>query len=384
MKANFPTQYMTAILIAESGDIDKVPPVIHECGRMGVKVLPPDINESFKSFAMIPKDETHEVEHIRFGLNGIKNLGEHIAEVIYRERKEHGAYKNLEDLLSRIHDRDLNKKSIESLVKCGAMDGFGYNRNEILSGFSRFVDRSEGQRKDREVGQTSLFDLDAESASNNHVQLDRMEDWGRPLSLAYEKEVLGFYLTDHPLQGLEVLGKVHGAVAVSKLVEAQPKSKVHVLALISGYREIITKKGTRMAFARLEDTSGGVELVVFPDTFAQTERVLKSDAPLMVSGILEKSEGAVKVIAEQIRLADELFRLVKKITVKIDPSMDQKLALLRQWADKNPGDVPLVLQLTLPELQKSVELNIKEAGSVRASMEALDGLNRIGLTLGFN
>jgi DNA polymerase-3 subunit alpha len=126
MKANFPTQYMTAILIAESGDIDKVPPVIHECGRMGVKVLPPDINESFKSFAMIPKDETHEVEHIRFGLNGIKNLGEHIAEVIYRERKNNGKYKDLEDFLKRVKDRDLNKKSVESLVKCGALDSFGY------------------------------------------------------------------------------------------------------------------------------------------------------------------------------------------------------------------------------------------------------------------
>jgi DNA polymerase-3 subunit alpha len=132
MKANFPIQYMTSILIAESGDIDKVPEVIHECERMGVKVLPPDINESFKNFAMISPEDGSE-PHIRFGLCGIKNLGEHIAEMIYRERKDHGKYKDLEDLLSRVQDKDLNKKSLESLIKCGAMDSLGYDRNLLLS-----------------------------------------------------------------------------------------------------------------------------------------------------------------------------------------------------------------------------------------------------------
>src|SRR3989338_946661 len=132
LKANFPIQYMAAVLIAESGDIDKVPPIIHECARLGIKVLPPDINQSYKSFAMISAAGENPA-HIRFGLNGIKNLGEHIADVIYRERKENGQYKSLEDFLTRVDDKDLNKKSLESLVECGALDSLGYDRGALLA-----------------------------------------------------------------------------------------------------------------------------------------------------------------------------------------------------------------------------------------------------------
>ena len=131
-----------------------------------------------------------------------------------------------------------------------------------------------------------------------------------------------------------------------------------------------------------EDTTGGVELVVFPDTFAQYERVLKSDQPLMISGVLEKAEGAVKVIAEQIKPAEELVRLVKKVTLKMDPTMEAKLALVHQWAEKNPGEIPLVLRLQLPDLSKAVDLELKE--TVKPTLEARDGLNRLGVPLALN
>src|SRR3989339_503548 len=155
MKANFPIQYMTAVLIAESGDVEKVPEIIQECERLGIKVLPPDINESFKSFAMVSKPG--EKGRIRFGLSGIKNVGEHICEVIYRERKEHGPYKSLEDLIDRVEDKDLNKKSLESLAQSGALDCFGIDRAVLMASSENILIYLRQGRDNKNTNQDSLF-----------------------------------------------------------------------------------------------------------------------------------------------------------------------------------------------------------------------------------
>ena len=147
-------------------------------------------------------------------------------------------------------------------------------------------------------------------------------------------------------------------------------------------REIITKKGTRMAFVRFEDGSGNLEMIVFPDTFAAAERVLKSDAPIMVSGILERDDGGVKIIAEQMRAADDLFKQIKKITLDVQPSHLDKMAGLRAWMEKHPGEAALTLRLHLPQAQ--VELEIKDFKGVRASSDALDGLLRLGIPMGLH
>jgi DNA polymerase-3 subunit alpha len=360
-------------------DTDKIVKYVKDAQSHKIEVVPPHINHSEYKFSV-------KGDKILFSLGAIKGVGEAAVQAIVeaRMKRPEKKFANLEEFFGEVDLKKVNKKTIEALIKAGAMDGFGYNRNEILSGFHQFVERAEGARQDREVGQTSLFDLDQEAQENNLVKLERMEDWTRPLSLAYEKEVLGFYLTDHPLRGLEVLGKILGAVEVRQLIQVNHKSKVHILCLVSSYREIITKKGTRMAFARAEDTTGGVELVVFPDTFAQYERVLKSDAAVVISGVVEKAEGAAKVIAEQIKPAEELVRLVKKVTLKLDSTMASKLALIRQWAEKNPGDVPLVLRLALPELGKTVDMDVNELGGVKPTLEALDSLNRLGIPVGLN
>ncbi len=377
LKNYYQVEFYAALLSTEMSDTDKIVKYVKDAVSHKIEVVPPHINHSEYKFSV-------EGDKILFSLGAIKGVGEGAVQAIVEARlkRPDKKFANLEEFFAEVDLKKVNKKTIEALIKAGAMDGFGYNRNEILTGFGKFVERSEGARQDREVGQTSLFDLDQEAQENNLVKLDRMDDWTRPLSLAYEKEVLGFYLTDHPLQGLEVLGKVTGAQEVQNLVNANHKAKIHILCLISSYREIITKKGTRMAFARAEDTTGGVELVVFPDTFAQYERVLKSDVPLLVSGTLEKAEGAIKVIAEQVKPAEEMLRLVKKVVLKLDPTMDAKLALIRQWAEKNPGDVPLILRLTLPDLQKAVDLELKE--TVKPTLDALDGLNRMGVPLALN
>ena len=154
MKAHYPVQYMTAVLQCEAGDSDKVSEIVHECRRMGIEVMPPDVNESFRNFAMVSKPG--EPGRIRFGLTAIKNVGEHICDVIYTERKKNGQYKNLEDLLTRVKDKDLNKKSVESLAQAGALDCFGIDRGVLLANSENILFFSR-QMKDGQPAQNSLF-----------------------------------------------------------------------------------------------------------------------------------------------------------------------------------------------------------------------------------
>lgn len=379
LKNYYPVEFYAALLSTEMSDTDKIVKYVKDAQTKKIEVVPPHVNHSEYKFSV-------RGEKILFSLGAIKGVGEGAVQSIVEARERIGGkFDSLEQFFEEVDLKKVNKKTIESLVKAGAFDNFGYNRNELINGFPKFIERAAGLREDKEIGQTSLFDLgDTTLADDNKVQMDRMEPWTRALTLANEKEVLGFYLTDHPLRGLELVGKVWGAQPVENLGKVEHKGKAHVLGLVASLREIITKKGTRMAFARLEDTSGGLEMIVFPDTFAASERVLKSDAPILVSGTIEKEEGNVKIIAEQMRAADELFKQIKKVTLDLHPAMAEKLAQLRSWAEKHPGDTALALRLHLPDLKHFVELEIKDFKGIRPSGDALDGLISMGIPVGFH
>ncbi len=380
LKNYYPVEFYAALLSTEMSDTDKIVKYVKDAQAHNIEIVPPHVNHSEYKFSAVG-------EKILFSLGAIKGVGEGAVEAIVsaRERLPEKKFANLEQFFSEIEIKKVNKKTIEALIKAGALDGFGYNRHELINGFTKFIERSEGLRKDREIGQTSLFDLDESANEAQAVRLDRLEPWSRSASLAFEKEVLGFYLTDHPLAGLEVLGRQYGAIPINELSKAQHKSKVHLLCLVSSLREIITKKGTRMAFTRIEDTSAAVEMVVFPDTYAQYERVLKSEAPLYVTAVVENGEGGVKVIAEQIKVAEDLFKLVKKVTLNLTESLDEaKIALIRQWAEKHPGDAGLSFRLELADIKKAVELEVKDLAGVKLSGEAMDGLQRLGVEMRIN
>lgn len=296
MKANFPIQYMTAILIAESGDIDKVPEIIHECERMGVKVLPPDINESFKNFAMIDSSGDQEA-HIRFGLCGIKNLGEHIAEVVYRERKEHGKYKNLEDLLSRVQDKDLNKKSLESLIKCGAMDSFGYDRNLLLSNVDNML---AFHRQAHDISSSKQHSLFAGTTIDLSAKV-RLED--APLAteadkLIWEKELLGLYVTSHPFAYYQKCME-STLTMIKDLGGHSMNSWVVVGGVVEHTKKKITRGGQAMMFVKIQDTSGGLELLVFPRTYEATKDIWIEGKKVCVIGKTGETEGDDKLFVEK-------------------------------------------------------------------------------------
>ncbi len=379
LKHYYPVEFFAALLSTEMSDTDKIVKYVKDAQQHRIEVVPPHVNHSEFKFAV-------EGDSILFSLGAIKGVGEGAVAAIVeaRERLPQKKFETLEQFFEEVDTRKVNKKAIEALIKAGAFDDFGYNRNELISGFGQFISAAEGARSAKEVGQASLFDMgDEEMTKSNQVKIEKMERWGRAASLAFEKEVLGFYLTDHPLRGLETIGKVWGAQPIEKLSGVEHKAKAQILGLVSTLREIITKKGTRMAFARVEDMTGGVELIVFPDAFAQFEKILKSDTAIVVGGTVEQEDGHTKMFAEQIRAADDMFRQIKRITLDVDPVMEPKLALVRQWAEKFPGETALCLRLHLPDLKKTVELDIKEFRGIQASTEALDGLLRLGIPLGF-
>ncbi len=335
MKANFPIQYMTAVLIAESGDIDKVPPIIHECERMGIKVLPPDVNESFKSFAMItpttpslrdtppPPASLERVlragraggdtanpllskegrgvvaeapEHIRFGLNGIKNLGEHIADVIYLERKANGRYKTLEDFLRRITDKDLNKKSLESLVKCGAMDGFGYDRGILLASTENLLSFSKDHAEAQNSKQASLFG--AAIGGETKLRLEKSLPASADDKIAWEKELLGLYVTAHPFAALQKT--LESVLTPLSDLGAKPRGAwVVVGGIIDHLKKKITRSGQPMMFATIQDVTGSLELLVFPKTFETTKDVWVEGRAVCVVGKTPEDEGDDKLFVER-------------------------------------------------------------------------------------
>jgi DNA polymerase-3 subunit alpha len=297
MKANFPLQYMTAVLIAESGDLDKVPAIIHECGRMNIQVKPPSINDSFKNFAMVSPEGGEA--HIRFGLNGIKNLGEHIADVIYRERKERGKYKDLEDLLSRVHDKDLNKKSVESLIKCGALDEFGYDRGMLLGNIDNLLsfvkDHQEKHHSDNK--QHSLF-----SGSTIDVATKlRLQDAPKATAddkLKWEKELLGLYVSSHPFAGFQkIMERV--LTPITELSGVGKKQWVVVGGVIDSTKKKITRAGANMMFVTIQDVSSSLELLVFPKTYETTKDVWVEGRTVCVVGRTGDEEGDDKLFVER-------------------------------------------------------------------------------------
>ncbi|MFB6182100.1 MAG: DNA polymerase III subunit alpha, partial [Candidatus Magasanikbacteria bacterium] len=296
MKANYPVQFMTSILKAESGDEDKVAEVVRECESMDIEVLPPDINESEKNFAMV--SEPDESGRIRFGLNAIKNVGDHICEVIEEERKENGPYTSLEDFLERVQDKDLNKTALECLAMVGAMDCFDYSRNELLQNVENMRKYNKKIQEKMETNQESLF-------SQSSVDMDsevRMED-AEPASmeekLDWEKELLGIYLSSHPFKDYQK--ELSDILTPLGDIETLPKDEWVVTGgVIDNTDKKITKHGSPMMFASIQDTTGKKEYLAFPKAYEKTKDQWEEGNIVVVVGRTPEDGGDDKIFAQNV------------------------------------------------------------------------------------
>ena len=322
LKANYPIQYMTAILIAESGDMDKVPEVIHECEKMGIKVLPPDVNQSFKSFAMItPEDGS--TPYIRFGLNGVKNLGEHIAEVIYRTRNDGGKYQTLEDFIKRVNDKDLNKKSLEALIKCGALDAFGYDRGVLLNNIENLLNFIKQNNEQNNSNQNSLF-AGSNIGFSDKIKIKDAPPATKEEMLKWEKELLGVYVTAHPFEFYAK--KMEKCLTpIKELTNLGKKQWVVIGGIIEFAKKKITRSGKTMMFATIGDLTDKLELLIFPKTYETTKDVWVEGRNVCVIGRTSEEEGDDKLFVEK----------AYEITPENYMELTQQLAMGKEISSRN-------------------------------------------------
>ena len=299
LKANFPGEYMRAVLSAESGDTDKVAVSIAECKRMGIEILPPDINESFSEFTLVKKSKERlakEGETIRFGLTTIKNFGEGISHVITNERKKNGKFESLENFLTRVQDRNLNRKSLEALIKSGAMDRFG-ERGQLLKNIDLLLQYNKESVPDE--NQSSLFM--AASVENPPLRLPDSEPATMTERLAWEKELLGLYISGHPMEQFKDKF-LNIKLNVKKIKEKSKEGEVVVVGgLISNIRGILTKNGERMLFINFVDLSDEIELVVFPRVLKEYVSIFAPDQCILVKARLSLRNGEKSLIAEKAK-----------------------------------------------------------------------------------
>ena len=301
LKANFPGEYMRAVLSSESGDTEKVAQSIDECKRMGIKILPPDINESYSDFTLVRKEKDElkkEGETIRFGLTTIKNFGEGISHTITAERKEKGKFKSLEDFLIRIQDRNLNKKSLEALIKSGAMDAFG-ERGSLLANINNLLEYNKESVGN--LDQDSLFTPLATSGSYSPIHLSPSEPITIKEKLSWEKELLGLYVSGHPLEQFKEK-LANQKITIKKIKESSKENDLIVAGgLISSMRDILTKNGEKMFFVKFVDLTDEIELVVFPRTLQEFSSIFVPDQCIVVKARVSLRNGEKTLIAEKAK-----------------------------------------------------------------------------------
>lgn len=298
LKANFPAIYMSAVLTAESGDVETIGIMIKECKRMGIEVLPPSINESFSQFSVVATEALPMGYKIRFGLTTIKNFGQGISSAITLERKLNGKFKDLADLLDRIKDKNLNKKSLESLIKCGALDDFG-ERGILLANIEGLLEYHR-DRINAPKNQDSLFGLMSDVSTVPALRLSLEPVATQKDKLSWEKELLGLYISGHPLEAYkDKLLTVK--TSIEKLPGLHEGEEVVIAGLVEQIRDVLTKGNERMVFMRLADLSGVIEVAIFPKILSEYRSFVQPDACIAIKGKVSKRKGETSFIAEKIK-----------------------------------------------------------------------------------
>lgn len=299
MKANFPAEYMTAVLTAESGDTEKIAEIITECKKMTIPVLPPDINESFGKFTVIKGLSGADGDQIRFGLHTIKNLGTEIAEAVITEREKNGKFKSFSDFLERVRHKNLNKKSLESLIKAGAMDSLN-ERGHLLANMEEALEYNKELIKSASQNQNSLFGLMEDRTSIRDFALKESEPARTEEKLAWEKDLLGLYVSGHPLEKFKERFEAKN-ISIKNVKELTDGISTVAAGIVESVKLITTKKGDQMSFMRIADLTDNIEIVIFPKIFTDYKNLLTADKVIAVEGRVSRRNGNASIIAEKIK-----------------------------------------------------------------------------------
>lgn len=338
LKTHYPAEFMAALLTSEAQNADKIVRYISECREMGIEILPPDINESFRHFAV-------SGNQIRFGLSAVKNVGDSAIEMILAERKAKGKFKSLYDFCQRVDLRKANRRVIESLVKCGAFDYSKVYRSQMLTVLGELLEQSQWSQKKKGEPQLSMLIDRPGELEENYPDIDEFPE---NQLIAFEKETIGFYISRHPLSRYEEEIKKYTDVDTAALSKLQNGAEVKICGLVSALKEIVTKKGDRMAFLTVEDMKGFVEIILFPEVFKAALPCLRGGDPLLISGTLDLSEEHIKLKATEVRSLLELASSPEKpfhLRIPLSLLAPSQLADLKKIILANRGSCKVLLHL---------------------------------------
>jgi DNA polymerase-3 subunit alpha len=386
LKANYPAEFMAALMTSDYDDTERLTIEMNECQHMGIEVLPPDINESFVEFAVVPGKN-----QIRFGMSAIKNVGVGAVEELLNARSDK-PFTSLEDFFTRVNSRSVNRKTIESLIKTGAFDRFG-SRSQLFNNIDSLLAFSQKKQRELDSGQTDLFGNSIEESSPTIEIVLGPEDviYTNHDYLQWERELLGLYLSDHPLSVYVPLlkEKTHPIVEISKEDDGK---KASIGGIINTVRVIQTKKGDSMAFVGISDTTGDVELLVFPNTYEQTAWLWEQDKIVLIDGTVNSKDRDGNIVddikinvstarevildeAKAFKASGKIKKSIKEAKVpkskkKIEPKKDidrifvrlestkdsSRLLLLKQHIDKFEGDSEVVLVIGPPDNKQVIRV----------------------------
>ncbi len=384
LKANYPVEFMTALLTSEKEHTDKVVEYVKECQRMGLTVHPPTVNESFSKFTV------EDAQTIRFGLLAVKNVGQGAIDSIVEARGRDGAFQGLEDFCERVDLRLVNRKVIESLIKCGSMDAFGLKRSQMMSMLQECLDQASKSHKDRSSGQLSFFDPGfGEDAGFQRfrVKVSDIKEWPEVQLLGFEKDILGFYISGHPMCRYEHLVRPFSTCPANELISQRDNQEVRIVAFITKIKPTVTRaKGEKMAILRVEDLTGSLEVLVFPNTYKEVSRNLLANTVVLVQGRLSLREESPKILAGNITPIDESYRMITAINIDLSGFKENILVSLKDRLAASPGNTPVYLHMDSSQKERlkvlvSRELFVQPRPELFQDIEELLGAKRFLLTL---
>jgi DNA polymerase-3 subunit alpha len=355
LKAHHPAQYMAALISSVMNTKDRVPYYVNACDEMGIEVLPPDVNASEVDFAVAE-------DRIRFGLNAVKNVGESAAQAIVAARNDGGPFASIWDFTERVDPQLVNKRALESLVKAGALDSTGQSRKGTLEMLEHAISYGQTKQADRAAGQVSIFDeapggAEPARAAVHHPQIPAQE-FEKPDLLRLEKETLGLYVSEHPLQGIRDQLRRKTDCAVAEVERRRDGEIVTVGGIVSSVKQLTTKKGDPMVFLGLGDLSGELEVVVFASVFASAQELCVADRVLVVKGRIDhKQEGETKLVALEVT-PFEAARVPTEVRLRVDARV-APAGIVRELGHvvkDFPGEARVVVALETSEGQRTLEL----------------------------
>lgn len=388
LKAHYPVEFMAALLTSDMDNTDRVVKYINECREMQIPILPPDVNESFKNFSVVVNKDC-ACDSIRFGLAAVKNVGGGAIDSIIDVREHEGKYEGVQDFCERVDLSKVNKRVVESLIKCGAFDFTGHPRAALVQAMEPIYEIAQRTQKDRQSGQASIFGMldGGNGGSSSAYQIPDVEEWDEMERLKLEKEGIGFYITGHPLEKHAFeLQKITTSNTAS-IQDCHDGEYVIVGGVVTAFRKKLTKKGDQMGFFNLEDLAGSVEVILVPKVYERYNQMLEEDLPVLIKGFISASEEEVpKLRADKIKplaltASDEQTCLIE---LRAAGLRHQTMVALQHVLGQHHGDCPVLFKYidadnTITRIKAGPRFQVQPSDELKQHVEQLVGAGTVFL-----